>query len=1028
MTKNSDKIFTTGGNFIEGFYYNAEANVQLLIYLMKAHGIKKVIISPGATNIAFVGSIQQDPYFEIYSSVDERSAAYMACGMAAESGEPVALSCTGATASRNYLPGLTEAFYRKLPVLAITSSQSFRNVGNLIPQVIDRSAQPKDVVRTSLFLPVSSEKGISAYVSKVNSALLELRRHGGGPVHINLETGKSKDFSVKELPKFRVIRRYFAGDKFPEMPKDARIAISVGAHKPFTKELEETIDKFCAAYDAVVLIDHSSSYKGKYKVLPTILACQRNIADFEYLLKPDLLIHIGEHSGDYYTLGRLKGKDVWRISPDGEIRNTFGKLTKVFEMSEQVFFSRYVETAPKGEPRDEYLKAFLAATKEIYAKIPELPFSNIWVAKTTAPKLPEGCVLHLGVSNTMRSWTFYELSPTIMSNANLGCRGIDGALSSALGMSLANKNRIHFCMLGDLTFFYDMNALGNRYVGNNLRILLVNNGRGTEFRMYNHYAAIFGDEADPFIAAAGHFGNKSPDLVRHYAQDLGFEYLTASNKEEFLQKVNRFVSPETLPKPILFEVFTQPKEESDALRAIRSLIKATPPKADEPKADAPKVETPEVDAPKADAKPLQPDEIKIEFKPLQPDKIKIDAKPLQPDKPEVVFETVKKNNLIPSKKARLGFGILRLPLLENKNIDVEECRRMVDEYMKGDFCYFDTHPSYCKRQSQSIIRELVVKRYPREKFLLADKMPWPIKAPSEYERIFAAELKDCSVEYFDYYLLHALDAKHYAMHEKMGGFEFLKKLKAQGLVRRIGFSFHDKPEVLEKILAAHPEIEFVQLQINYLDWEDPFYQSRKLYETAKKFGKQITVMEPIKGGALANLEKVFQFDNSGTENFAYMTRKFANPLFASMALKFVASLDVDIILSGMSALEHVIENRKTLAEPVTLSEDDRKFYPQILDVFKAARLIPCTACRYCESECPKNIAIPDILSLINLCQHTGENDKTFMGRFKRNYGRWTFRRGKASDCIACGRCANRCPQKINIPEHMKEAKKLFEGK
>ena len=375
----------------------------------------------------------------------------------------------------------------------------------------------------------------------------------------------------------------------------------------------------------------------------------------------------------------------------------------------------------------------------------------------------------------------------------------------------------------------------------------------------------------------------------------------------------------------------------------------------------------------------------------------------------------KKNNLIPPKKARLGFGIMRLPQLDNGEYDMQLIQKMFDEYMQSDFCYFDTHPGYCKRKSQSIVRELVVKRYPRESFLLADKMPWPIKASSDYERIFSAELKDCGVEYFDYYLLHALDAKHYQMHERFGGFDFLKKLKAQGLVRRIGFSFHDKPDVLEKILSAHPEIEFVQLQINYLDWEDPFYQSRKLYETAKKFGKQITVMEPIKGGSLANLEK-FQIDG------------FDRTAFARTALRFVASLDVDVILSGMSALEHVVENRKTLADIVTLTEDDLKVYPQIIDVIKAAHLIPCTACRYCEAECPKKIPIPDILSLINLCQHTGENDITFMGRFKRNYGRWTFQRGKAGDCIACGACARRCPQGIQIPEHMREAVKLFEGK
>lgn len=371
---------------------------------------------------------------------------------------------------------------------------------------------------------------------------------------------------------------------------------------------------------------------------------------------------------------------------------------------------------------------------------------------------------------------------------------------------------------------------------------------------------------------------------------------------------------------------------------------------------------------------------------------------------------------MPPHKASLGFGVMRLPQLDNGQYDIKECVRMVDEYMKGDFRYFDVHPHYCKRLSQAIVRELVVKRYPRDSFLLADKMPWPIKHPSEYEKIFAAELKDCAVNYFDYYLLHALDAEHFDMHERMGGFKFLQLLKERGFVRRIGFSFHDKPEVLEKILTAHPEMEFVQMQINYLDWEDPFYQSRKLYETAKKFDKQILVMEPIKGGSLANLE---DFNIAGG---------FDRKTFAAMALKFVASLDVDIILSGMSALEHVAENRKTLAKPATLTRNDRKTYRRILDALKKARLIPCTACRYCVAECPKKIPIPDILSLINLCGHAGENDKTFMGRFKRNYDRYTYQKGKASDCIACGACKRRCPQRIDIPSHMREAAKLFEDK
>lgn len=1034
-------------------FYSSELNVQILIALMKAHGVRKVIISPGTTNIAFGASVRQDPYFELFSSVDERSAAYMACGMAAESGEPVALSCTGATASRNYLPGLTEAFYRKLPVLAITSSQRFTRVGRLEPQIIDRSSPPVDVARMSLTLPLIRDgEEAQAYIVKVNAALLELKRGGGGSVHINLETGYAKDFSVKNLPNVRVIRRYFAADTFPQIPAGARVAITVGSHRPFTRELQELLDKFCAAYDAAVFVDQSSGYKGAYRVLPTIIACQKDGTAVDNLLRPELLIHIGEHSGDYYMLGKLKsGKgQVWRVSPDGELRDTFGRLTNVFEMTESEFFSRYVKDLPQAAPRNGYVNALRKEIEKIYRLIPDLPFSNIWLAATTAHRLPEGCAVHLGVSNTMRSWTFFNFPPSVMSNANLGCRGIDGALSSVLGMSLADKSRIHFCMLGDLTFFYDLNALGNRYVGNNLRILLVNNGRGTEFRMYNHYAARFGDDADPFIAAAGHFGNQSPDLVRHYAQDLGFEYLSASTKQEYLQNVEHFVSPEKFSKPILFEVFTNHRDENDALYTMMHLVKNTQPTQPQKEIHFPK--PPFFCGEPAFAgevlnifgqyevwnepKKFHSDPKKIivyfgesyprikslfEMHGLREGEHLMDGRKIFAPQQISFTPTQKilpqpKSQLLPPQKARLGFGVMRMPQLDNGQYDVKECVRMVDEYMKSDFRYFDTHPHYCKRLSQSIVRELVVKRYPRDSFLLADKMPWPIRHPSEYEKIFAAELRDCGVDYFDYYLLHAMDAEHFDMHERMGGFEFLKTLKARGLVRRIGFSFHDKPEVLEKILTAHPEMEFVQLQINYLDWEDPFYQARKLYETTKNFGKQITVMEPIKGGSLANLEKFKIPGGLDKKNFA------------AMALRFVASLDVDIILSGMSALEHVVENRQTLNEPAKLTKRDRKTYRQIIDMLKNSRQIPCTACRYCVAECPKKIPIPDILSLMNLCGHTGENDKTYLGRFKRNYARYTFQTSKASDCIACGACKRRCPQKIDIPEHMREAAKLFENK
>lgn len=545
-------------------FYSSELNVQILIALMKAHGVRKVIISPGATNVAFVSSIQQDPYFELFSSVDERSAAYIACGMAAESGEPVVLSCTGATASRNYLPGLTEAFYRKLPVLAVTSSQRFFRLGNMSPQFIDRSSPPKDTVRTSLFLPlIREQEEAQAYIVKVNSALLELKRGGGGPVHINLETSYSKDFSVKNLPQIPMIKRYFPKDNLPS-PKEfsRRVAIVVGSHLPWSNELTAAVDAFCEKYNGIVLCDHTSNYVGKYKIFYALISTQRNRS--YSCKKPDLLIHIGEVSGAYFG---INAPQVWRVSPDGELKNAYKNLRGVFEMTEEEFFTAYAKNSDPLQTTTFYNEAY-SDLENLRAKIPDVPFSNIWLAKETAHRLPEGSALHLGILNSLRAWNFFDCPATVTRFSNVGGFGIDGNISSLLGASLASPNKIFFGIVGDLAFFYDLNASGNRHVNNNLRIMLINNGRGAEFRLYRHYAAQFGEDADQFIAAAGHFGNQSPDLIRHFAQDLGFEYLTASTKEEYLQHMAHFVSTEKFAKPILFEIFTDHKDESDALNIM----------------------------------------------------------------------------------------------------------------------------------------------------------------------------------------------------------------------------------------------------------------------------------------------------------------------------------------------------------------------------------------------------------------------------------------------------------------------------
>lgn len=549
-------------------YYTDEKNVQIMIALLKKHGIRKVIASPGTTNLTFVRSLQNDSYFQMYSAVDERSAAYMACGLAAESNEPVVLSCTGATASRNYLSGLTEAYYRKLPILAITATKEISKVGHNHAQVIDRSSMPKDVVRKSLLLPsVKDAVDLWDCEVKANDAILELSRHGGGPVHINLTTNYTRTFDTRRLPEVRVINRITKASPFPILP-NKKIAIFVGSHAKMDTNQITSLEKFCETNDAVVFADHTSGYKGKYCVIHSLSSSQR-LASFEDF-RPDLTIHIGEITGDY-SVSNIIGKEVWRVSEDGEIRDTFSKLRYVFEMTEKDFFEYY--SSDDATTKEHYLMLWKNHLQGLYEQIPELPFSNIWIASKIHNLIPNKSSLHFAILNSLRSWNFFNLPHSISSNSNVGGFGIDGCMSSLIGASLANKNRLYFGIIGDLSFFYDMNSIGNHNVGRNLRILLVNNGTGIEFRNFDHMAYQFGDSADEFIAAGGHFGNKSKTLVKNYCEDLGFEYLTASTKEEFGLVYERFLTADLLDRSIVLEVFTTNVDESNALEIITSISK-----------------------------------------------------------------------------------------------------------------------------------------------------------------------------------------------------------------------------------------------------------------------------------------------------------------------------------------------------------------------------------------------------------------------------------------------------------------------
>lgn len=544
------------------FKYTDERNVQIVIALLKAHGIHRVIASPGTTNMTFVVSIENDPWFQVWSSVDERSAAYLACGMAAETGQPVVISCTGATASRNYMSGLTEAYYRKLPVLAITSTRGNHQVGHLIDQQIDRRSIPNDIAVESVTIPMVKDKEDERYCEiEANKAILALTLNGGGPAHINMYTRYSQNLSVDEIPYVNAIYRHtLFDDKLPELPTGGRIIVFVGAHADMSERLTNAIDRFCATHNAVVLCDHTSGYRGKYEVNYQIVCEQWKW--HSPLASANLCIHIGEVSGNCKT---IRAAHTWRISPDGNLRDTFGTLRRVFMMPEEIFFEKYSDTQfSHTELRD----AMLAEVDTMMRKLAELPFSNIWMAQQMVNRLPANCELHLGINHSLRSWNFFRLPAGIQAKCNVGGYGIDGGLSSMMGASMVSTDKLFIGVFGDLAFFYDMNVLGNRHVGNNVRILLINNGKGNEFRNYHHPCYFLGEEADSYVAAAGHYGNKSRTLVKNYAENLGYEYLSATDKNEFNTMIDRFLTPEITERPILLEVFTDTVDESKALEMV----------------------------------------------------------------------------------------------------------------------------------------------------------------------------------------------------------------------------------------------------------------------------------------------------------------------------------------------------------------------------------------------------------------------------------------------------------------------------
>ncbi len=368
---------------------------------------------------------------------------------------------------------------------------------------------------------------------------------------------------------------------------------------------------------------------------------------------------------------------------------------------------------------------------------------------------------------------------------------------------------------------------------------------------------------------------------------------------------------------------------------------------------------------------------------------------------------------------KLGFGCMRLPLLDKSNeksIDIEQLKKMVDVYLENGFTYFDTAYFYHGGESERAIKKVLVDRYPRESFLLATKMPsMLLKEKEDIPRIFSEQLEKTGAGYFDYYLLHCVTKRLYKVDSELGAFSYLAEKKAEGKIKKLGFSFHDKADVLDQILTEHPEMEFVQLQINYLDWENPDVQSRKCYEVARKHGKEVIVMEPVKGGALATVPT----------NAEKMLKDLDKDMsIASWAIRFAAGLEnVITVLSGMSNLEQLLDNTGYMREFKPLSEGERGVCLEVAEEIKKSKVIPCTGCRYCVEKCSSNIQIPEYFGLYNnyvLGKHGS------FSQLREDYKKLSDEGGKISDCIGCKLCEGSCPQHIKVADTLKLIAKTIE--
>ena len=542
--------------------YSNIRSVQILISLMKHFGIEDVVLSPGGSDIPIIHSIETDEFFTCYSVVDERSAAYYALGVAQEKKRPVACVCTSGTAVCNYVPGITEAFYQNVPVLAITADKNPYYQDQLETQKIKQINVFANVIKRAVELPiVKSDEDDWLCNRLINEALLALTHNGTGPVQINIPiVGATNIYNCEVLPLERKISYVStnAMQSCAEQLVGKKIMVVVGQNVEFDKTTIEYLNRFYKMFNCIFAVENLSNLKcdGSINTYPITEMC--NSESWKHLL-PEIVISIGNNLAAYQLKpifrSNFKMIDNWLVSESGEVRDAYKCLTSIFQMSPGDFFES-ITMCNVGISDHSYHEAWVTQLDKI--TLPEFEFSNFYVAQQLARIIPENSILHCAILNSTRIMQFFSMAEGVTCYSNVGALGIDGCFSTFAGQAAASPEKMAYLVIGDLSFFYDMNAAGLRSIGPNVRVILLNNGGGSEFQFFMGRRNI--PTIDSYICA------EHEKVATGWIVSLDYDYFSASTKEEFDAVIHKFGDPSE--KPLFLEVFTDMVEEADRTNAM----------------------------------------------------------------------------------------------------------------------------------------------------------------------------------------------------------------------------------------------------------------------------------------------------------------------------------------------------------------------------------------------------------------------------------------------------------------------------